>query len=244
MRASTIKLIFLLLLLVNLAVFAWQRGAFGDVPETGREPERVARQIEPDRIRVLTEAEVRELRKAAEQNKSRESAAPSLIGGITAKELASGAACVEFGDFTTDVAANRVQERLAALALGDRLGRRAVDAPGWFMVYVPPFRTRAEVERAAAELRRLGVKDLLVIADNSPMRFGIALGSFRDQDLAVKHQADLERRGAVNVRVAERPSSLPATRFQIRNVDNALAEKLVAIQKDYTQQKLSACGAG
>lgn len=35
------KLLFLVLLLANLAVLAWQQGVFGRMPESGREPERV-----------------------------------------------------------------------------------------------------------------------------------------------------------------------------------------------------------
>ena len=37
------KLVFLLLLLLNVALFAWQQGAFGHFAEGGREPERIAR---------------------------------------------------------------------------------------------------------------------------------------------------------------------------------------------------------
>jgi hypothetical protein len=63
------KLAFLILLLLNLALFAWQQGTFGRVGESGREPERVARQIEPERFRVLTEKEVQKLRERASQAK-------------------------------------------------------------------------------------------------------------------------------------------------------------------------------
>ncbi|MEP6608076.1 MAG: hypothetical protein ABJA83_05295 [Burkholderiaceae bacterium] len=59
------KLAFLILLLLNLALFAWQQGAFGRFSESGREPERVARQIEAERFRVLSEKEVQKLRERA-----------------------------------------------------------------------------------------------------------------------------------------------------------------------------------
>jgi hypothetical protein len=63
------KLAFLVLILLNLALFAWQQGAFGRVGESGREPERVARQIQPERFRVLSEKEVQKLRERASQAK-------------------------------------------------------------------------------------------------------------------------------------------------------------------------------
>lgn len=72
------KLAFLVLLLLNLALFAWQQGVFGRVGESGREPERVARQIEAERFRVLSEKEVQKLRERANQAKS--GGADSTIG--------------------------------------------------------------------------------------------------------------------------------------------------------------------
>ena len=72
------KLAFLILLLLNLALLAWQQGVFGRVRESGREPERVARQIEAERFRVLSEKEVQKLRERASQVKS--GGADSTIG--------------------------------------------------------------------------------------------------------------------------------------------------------------------
>lgn len=64
------KLAFLVLLLLNLALLAWQQGVFGRVGEGGREPERVARQVEAERFRVLSEKQVQKLRERASQSKS------------------------------------------------------------------------------------------------------------------------------------------------------------------------------
>jgi hypothetical protein len=72
------KLAFLILLLLNLALLAGQQGVFGRVGESGREPERVARQIEAERFRVLSEKEVQKLRERARQVKS--GGADSTIG--------------------------------------------------------------------------------------------------------------------------------------------------------------------
>lgn len=225
------KLAFLLLVLANLAVFAWQQGVFGRLAETGREPGRIARQLEAERIRVLTGEQVRQLRERARQ------APDQTAAGVN---FANALACLEFGDFTQADTA-RVLARLAPLNLGERLTSRSVGLPGWYMVYVPPYKTRAEVEHAAAELRKLGVKELLVIADDSPMRFGIALGSFKDQDLAKRHVEDLRRRGVTSARVADKPSSAPGTRLQIKGVDAALARELAAVQKEFAQSRLAPC---
>jgi hypothetical protein len=242
-----VKLVFLLLIAANLAVFGWQRGAFGVLPDSGREPERVARQIEPERVRVLTPDQVKELRDRAAARAAAAADSTAAASNDAAVDIAfdptGGATCVEFGDFSEAQAA-RIRPRLEALVPAQRLQARAVDAPGWFMVYVPPFKTRAEADRAAALMREQGVKELVVIGDNSPMRFGIALGSFRDQDLANRHLADLQRRGVKAARVADKPSTVPGTRFVIREVDPFLVAALQALQKEAAPARLLACGPG
>ena len=231
------KLLFLILLLADLALFAIQGGLLGPLPESGREPERVEKQIEPDRIRVLSEDEAKALR-----DKARQVAAISIPG----VDLTSGAACVEFGDFAADGGnVQKIKDQLAKLDLGERLATRNVDAPGWYMVYIPPLNNRADLDKTVNDLRNLGVKDMAVIGDNTPLRNGISLGSFRDPELAAKHLTEVEKLGVKGARVAERPSSLVAsTRFRISAVDMSLAQKLAAIQKDYPRQKLLACDAG
>ena len=72
------KLAFLILVLANLALLAWQQGVFGRYADSGREPERVGRQIEAERFRVLSEKEVQRLRERASQAKA--SGAEPTIG--------------------------------------------------------------------------------------------------------------------------------------------------------------------
>lgn len=225
--------VFFVLLLISLALYAWQHGALGGLPDSGREPERAARQIEPERVRVLTHEDVKRLREKVKD-------VPALLAS---QNLVAGQGCVEFGDFSSDLA-GRAAPLLGALNLGERMTSRAVDLPGWYMVFIPPAKTRADVDRRADELKKRGVKEMLVIADNSPMRFGISLGSFRDRELAAKHRADLDKRGVKDARVADTPSSIPGVRFQIKGVDAALAQQLAAMQREFPTTKISPCGAG
>jgi cell division protein FtsN len=218
------RLAFLLLLLANLVLLAWRQGAFGPVAEEGREPQRLARQIAPEQIRVLSADQVAVLR------------SPEPV----ARDGNGKLACVELGDFD-EAALARIQPRLAALALGDRLRARRVDAPGWFIVYLPPAATRAEAERLAQDLRGRGFRDLRVMGPATQMPNAIVLGSFRDQELAQRHQADLTRRGLQGAQVTERASGSEATRFEIRGVDPALAQQLAEIQKEFPQSQLGTC---
>lgn len=233
------KLVFLLLLLLNVALFAWQQGAFGHFAEGGREPERIARQLQPDRIRVLTEKDVQELRERASQARVASAAAAPAP---TPPDLSLPQACVEFGDFlSTEVA--RVEAALLQLGLGSRQTARPVEVPGWYMVYLPPFKTRPEAERAAADLSKRGVKELLVLGEG-PLKLGISLGSFRDPELARAHAATVEKLGVQNVRVSDKPSPVTATRYQLRELDAAAAQRLASIRKEFPAQSVRPCSGG
>lgn len=236
------KLAFLLLVLVNVALFAWQHGVFGRFTESGREPERIARQVEPERIRVLSEREVQVLReRAAAQSRAAAAAAPPAASGA-ALDLSVAQSCVEFGDFIgPDLA--RVETALLKLGLGSRQSARTVEAPGWYLVYLPPFKTRAEADRAVADLKKSGVKDLLVFTDG-PLRLGVSLGSFRDPELAKAHVASLVKLGVKSARVSDKPTAVSATRLQMRELDAEAAQQLGAIAKEFPSQSVRACSPG
>lgn len=237
------KLAFLVLLLLNLALFAWQQGVFGRYPDRGREPERIARQIEPERIRILSESEVQALRERAAQSQARTPAvpppAPAPAPGV---DLSVAQGCVEFGDFLgADL--SRVETALLKLGLGSRQSARAVEMPGFYLVYLPPFKTRAEAERAVADLKKSGVKDLAVL-NEGPLRYGVSLGSFRDPDLAKAHVAAVTKLGVKNARLSEKPIGMPATRFQLRELDADTARQLNAIAQEFPAQSVRACANG
>ena len=237
------KLVFLLLLLLNIGLLAWQQGVFGRFAESGREPERMTRQMQPDRIRVLNEKDVQELRERASQSRA---AASTTVGTTTttpaAPDLGVPQACVEFGDFIgTDVA--RVEAALLQLGLGSRQTARQVEVPGLFMVYLPPYKTRAEAERVAVDLNQRGVKDMMILGDG-PLRLGISLGAFRDVELARAHAAAVEKLGIKNVRVSDKPTPITATRYQLRELDVPAAQQLASIRKEFPAQSVRPCSGG
>jgi hypothetical protein len=223
-----VRALILLLLLVNLVLFGWRQGGLGAVP-TGREPQRLALQIAPDSIRLLSPAEFEARRSGQTGGDGGGSAGPRL-------------ACMEFGDFD-EATLPRAQGRLAELALGERLRSRRIEATAWYVVFLPAAASRADAERTALELRNRGIRDLVVMGPNTPTPNAILLGSFRDPELAQRHQADLARRGVRGVQVTPRPAGGDSTRFEISDVDPALARQLAEIQKEFPQIRLAACGS-
>lgn len=228
------KRLFLGLLLLNLALFGWLRGAH---PGGGREPARLDQQVAAERIRVLTDREVQQLEKRAGEAKT--AAAPGLVP----LQPEATVACVEIGEFVNDAQLARLRDRLAALKLTDRASEQTRERPGWYLVYLPPEKTLSDAEQRAEQLRAQGLQDLVVYKEGA-LHFAIGVGSFRDRDLARKQAAQLERRGIKGARVADNPGTVRSTRVVIRGADAAAIQQLENAQKDFPQQKLQPCTSG
>ncbi|MGZ8255866.1 MAG: SPOR domain-containing protein, partial [Burkholderiaceae bacterium] len=95
----------------------------------------------------------------------------------------------------------------------------------------------------ADELRKLGIKDMLVMNESSAMKFAISLGSFRDPNAAKAHLAALEKTGIKGVRIADRPSTVTLTRFQLRDLDAAAAQQLATLRGEFPLQAVRTCSA-
>lgn len=235
------KALFLLLLLANLFLFAWLSGWLGSTVESGREPQRIVRQVAPERLRVLRPDEVAAVSKAGK--------AASLPAGPATPPPAAAAApatrvtaCMQFGDFES-ATVTRLRPRLESIVAPERISTRAVTVPGWYLVFLPPLPSREEAERTAADLRRRGISDLALIGENSPLRNGIALGSFRDAELAGKRRAELEERGVKNIRVSDSPSNVAATRFELRNLDPKQLQALAELRREFDAAVYEPCAA-
>ena len=157
-----------------------------------------------------------------------------------AKVTSNGASCIEVGNF--DAAdARRFEAQLAPLALGDALRRRSVQELERHIVYIPPAPDKEGADRKAAELRRLGIDDFYVIADNTDLRWGISLGIFKTVDAARLHLANLALKGVRTARIAARPGTNGKTAFQLRGLDAASRSTLAQIRLGFPRQDTRAC---
>ncbi|MBV8211256.1 MAG: SPOR domain-containing protein [Burkholderiaceae bacterium] len=231
--------VFLGLLLLNLALFGWLHGVFGD-HLGGREPFRLEKQIAADRIRVLTDEEAKQVEKRARDQKA--AAAASAAAAATAQSQEPVGPCVQIGEFASQAELLRLRERLAILKLSDRASEQTRERPGWYLVYLPPEKTLAAAEERVRQLREQGLPDLLVVREGG-LRFAIGVGSFRDRELARKQVALLERRGVTGARITDAPTTAQSTRVLIRGVDPASVRQLEELtRKEFPQQRVQACG--
>lgn len=266
-----LKVIFAVLLLANAGLFAWQRGHLDSLIPSGREPARVANQLNADKVKLVppqpqpgTEPAAPEQAqpapapagtpepapadKAAQPAPASDSGqrTPALVPAADRKPEPPPArepevlACAEIGNFGAEDA-RRFGTQIAALNLGNRLARKPVQEPTSWVVHIPPQPDKEAVERKAGELRRLGVDDFFVILDNSPLRWGISLGVFRQESAARAHLAALGEKGVKSARIMPRMAATGEVAFQMRKLTAPEKAGLERIAAAYKAQQVRAC---
>ena len=237
------RLLLLLLIAANGLLYAYQHGDLGPAVTEGHDPARLADQIDPDKIRLVS------LPKSNNTSTPPSSTNAGAAGSSGTPQAPAAAqaepramACVEFGGFNPDEA-KRVEPILAGLNLGSRMTQRHLDDQATFIVYLPPFKTKADADHAAAELRRIGIPDFFVIQDAGPFHLAISLGIFHNEDAAKGLLTSLSQQGVKNARTGERPSTISKTFYQIRPGDPSLLLRLADIRSQFPNQDIHECAA-
>jgi hypothetical protein len=216
-----LKALVALLLLANLAFFAWTEGwldgvvgvrAIGD-----REPERLARQVRPETIRILPFAAA--------------GSAPST----------TERACLEAGPFVDAewVAAQTAAQN--ALPAGSWTVRN-VEQAGAYLVYMGKFTDREALAKKVDEIKRRQLP-YEEIVDDPALAPGLSLGRF---DAKVAATQALERFTQLGVRTARVVEiAAPASRHSIRieQADPALTARLLAMPAGLLGKSFAACSA-
>ncbi|MGH8686621.1 MAG: SPOR domain-containing protein [Burkholderiales bacterium] len=237
------RLLFLLLLAANLALFAWMRFLSRPDPAIDRQP--LAQQIEPDKLRIVSEEELARTPsppapKAAAPAKPAPAApiaAPAPAAPVAAPPLV---ACLEWGSFNPTEEA-RAAKALEPLALGTRLStRRGEETASWW-VHMPPLGSRAAAQKKAAELRKLEVQDYFVVQDAGPQHWAISLGVFTTEVAAQARLASLRGQGVHSAVLGRRETRVPKAWFQVHDVGAPLREKLESLAKDFDGATLHEC---
>ncbi|HYD81166.1 MAG TPA: SPOR domain-containing protein [Paucimonas sp.] len=215
-----LKIVFALLLLANAALFAYHQGYLSAGPAEVREPGRMTRQLNADRIQLL----------------------PAAAADAPPASVAEVAACTEIGSFDAEEA-KRFDARIAALALGERVTQRAIDEPSRHIVFIPPQGNKEGADKKAGELKKLGVKDFYVIQDAGELKWGISLGIFRTEEAARAHLTALNQKGVRSARLAPYAAAPSKVAYRLRDLDAAARAELDKIKADFPQQEIRGCEA-
>jgi len=213
-----VRALFLLLLLANLAFYAWWR--YG-APADAADPAPLSRQIEPEKLRVIP---------------------PGDLPPVSAakKPVPATSACMEWGSFTLADSA-RAEQALEPLALGARLAQRRTEEVASWWVFIPPQGSRQGALKKAAELKDLGIGEYFIVQDDAEHRWALSLGVFRSEDAAQARLAALRTLGVRSARVGPRETAVPKVWLQVKSVDAPLQARLKELARQVEGSELRDC---
>lgn len=211
------RIVVLVLLAVNALFFVWSRGWLDTVTglpaEGGREPQRLAAQVHPERIQPLAA-----------------SAAVAL----------AQRSCLELGPLEGDAALAAAQSALKTLGADAQV--RSSEQPGQWLVATikladAEFRARKE---ATYKQLRLNFEPLEGLPAEQP---AFVLGKYPSQAEATAEVAALDKRGLKGLRVLAVKAPLTRHTLVIAQADGLLAGKLKASKDAALGAGFKACGA-
>ena len=206
-----LRLLVVALLAANLAFYAWTQGWLDDVVgvrATGdREPERLARQVRPELIRVLPPQ-----------------SAASVVA--TAKPV-----CLEAGPFAPDEIGGADAALQSALPSNQRASVATVklDKPGLWIVYMGKYPNREALLKKTEELKRRNVKYEEVRSPPS-LDGGLSLGRFDERAAADRALAQFGQQGIQTARVVEVSPASATFMLRAASADSTLAARLSGLK--------------
>lgn len=250
-----LKWLVMALLAANVAFFAWTQGwldgvvgvrALGD-----REPGRLAQQVRPDSVVILTPTAVAAAASAASAagsaaSSAASSATPAASGAVV------GSACLEAGPFSS-LELTSAEAALSNLMSASAWTRVAVDVPGSWVLYMGPYPLSELRSKKKAELRRRGLEFevlKLPLELNAEQRKilsaqlipGLSLGRFASLNAADAALADLSVSGVQSARVVEVLKPYAAQSLRVAQAEPALAARLAGLSgKAALSKPFAAC---
>jgi hypothetical protein len=223
---NPLRTLFLLLVGANVALFAWARLA---PPDPGLDPRPLGRQIEPAKLRILSEQDLAALQPQQP---------PQPV-----RTEPQARACVEWGAFTL-AAASRAEQALEPLALGSRLASRRRDETARWWVFIPPKAGKAGAQKAADELRSLGLDDFHVMQEEGKLRWAISLGVFSTEAAANARLEAARAKGVRDAQTGPRETLVTKVSFQVQEADAETRARLAEILQQFPGTELRDCRPG
>ena len=212
-----------MLLLANLALYAWTQGWLGARGGEAGEPDRLSRQMRPDAVRVLTEAEAASV------------------------SAASPVACWQSGPLTAAAFAATTAALAAASVPRQAWQDEAVDRPGAWIVYMGRYAGREAMARKQEELARIHLSaEPADAASGVPAELvpGLVLGRFDRRGAAEEALAQDAVRGLHTARVVELRPDMTWHTVRLDRWPLADAARLDTLRSDNGSPRFVRCAAG
>lgn len=216
------RLLVLALVLLNGLYYAWSHDLlrdYGFAPARQSEPQRLAQQIRPEAIRILSLDEVRQ-------------AEPVASVATKAPE------CLQAGLFDEAQVPTLRKALEDALPAGSWLLDAAIEPARW-IVYMGRYPNAEILARKRAELASLNLRFEPLI--NPELEPGLSLGGFTTQDAANEALAALSRRGVRTARVVQERAEVRGSLLKIPAADEALRARLDEVKPVLAGKPLRSC---
>jgi hypothetical protein len=198
-----LRTVIFLLLLANGAYYAWTQGLLqpvGLAPTQQSEPHRLAQQIKPEAIRILSAEEARKLETAA----------------VRPPE------CLVAGPLE-DTTVQPVRQVLASWPASSWT-LEPITEPGRWIVYMGKYPSADNVAKKRAELRQIGVTFEPV--SNPDLEPGLSLGGYSTQVEANQLLDRLGARGVHTAKVVQERQEVKGQKLTLPAVDDTLRPRL------------------
>lgn len=217
-----LRFLVLTLALLNGVYFAWSHGlllgfGFGPAPQT--EPQRLARQIRPEAVQVLTVPEP-----------AQREPAPRVAARV--------GECLQAGLFDEAQSALLQGTLEPALPAGSWSLDATVEPARW-IVYMGQYVSAEALASKRAELAALNLRFEPLV--NPALQWGLSLGGFETQAAADAALDALNQRGVRTARVVQERAELHGMMLRLPAVDDSLRARLGELKPALAGKALSPC---
>lgn len=217
-----LRFLVLALVLGNGLYFAWAQGllqAYGWAPASQSEPHRLARQIRPQALRLLSASELQPR-------------------AVPASAAARSSGCLQAGLFDEPQTAQLRDALEAALPVAS-WSLDEVREPARWIVYMGPYPSAEALAKKRAELAALNLR--FEPLSNPALQSGLSLGGFETQADATAQFDALTRRGLRTARVLQERAEVRGTRLRLPAVDDTVRAGLDQLTPALAGKVLSPC---
>ncbi len=223
-----LRLLVVLLILANLAFYAWTQGSLDSLvgvrAQGDREPERLHQQVRPESIRILPPA-----------------SAAVVATAAPAASAAAPALCLEAGPYTAAQIGAAEGVLQTVLPAGSWATVRSEAPPVW-IVYMGRYPNREALQKKAEELRRLRITAEELRNTATDFDGGLALGRYASRAAADKALADVAQRGVRTARVVALTPATALHTLRVERADATLQSRLAGLRAEALQGKaFTAC---
>lgn len=218
-----LRLLVLVLVLANGLFFAWSNGllrAYGFAPAVVNEPQRVAQQIKPEAIQLLSTGEFKHVEAQVQAD-------------LAPKE------CLQAGPFDeTQASALRTALEAASLPAGSWQLEPGKEAARW-IVYMGKYATAELQAKKRTELAGMDIKTEPV--NNPALEIGLSLGGFETEAAAKAELARLAPKGIRTAKVVQEREEATVSLLKLPAVSDGLKAKLGDIKPALAGKSLKTC---